>query len=88
MDILFSNLLSELILDFGNYAAGFFLASVFPTPFNGLLPHFPEVQCPNFLDFRNPWGKFLKELVSDLKTFAHKGFKIAAANKSLFTGEL
>ena len=24
------------------------------------LPPLPEVQCPNFLDFQNPWGKVLE----------------------------
>jgi hypothetical protein len=36
------------------------------------------------LDFRNPWGKVLKEMVSDLKIFAHKGCKIAVAKKVFY----
>ena len=27
---------------------------------NVLLPPLPEIQCPNFLDFLNPWGKLMK----------------------------
>ena len=37
---------------------------------NVFLPSFLKVQCQNFLDFQNPWGKKMKEFVSDLKTFA------------------
>ena len=37
-----------------------------------------------FLDFWNHWKKKWKEVVSDLKTFAHKGSKIAAANSFFF----
>ena len=44
------------------------------------LPPFPKVQCPNLLDFQNPWEKVLKKVVSVLKTFAHKECKIAMAN--------
>ena len=33
------------------------------------------------LDFQNSWGKVMKEVVSDLTTFAHKGCKIATARK-------
>ena len=43
------------------------------TLFKRLLPPLPKVQCPNFLDVRNPWGKVMEKSVSDLKTFAHKG---------------
>ena len=36
-----------------------FLVLVFLTPFNGIFAHppLPKVQCPNFFNFRNPWGK-------------------------------
>ena len=27
---------------------------------NVFLPPLPAVQCPNFLDFPNPWGKFME----------------------------
>ena len=47
----------------------------------------PEVQCPKFLDFRNPWGKVMERKGSDLKTFAHKGLKTAAAKKLVFFGK-
>ena len=36
------------------------LVLVFLTPFSGLLPPFPKVQCANFLDFQNPWGKVME----------------------------
>ena len=56
-----------------------FLVLVFLTPFNDLLPPLAEVECANCFDFRNPWEK---EVVSDLKTFAHKGCQIATAKKA------
>ena len=34
--------------------------SHFLTPFNSILPPLPKVQCPNFLDFRNTWGKVME----------------------------
>ena len=33
--------------------------SHFLTPFDGLIAPLPKVQCPNFLDIRNPWGKVM-----------------------------
>ena len=62
-----------------------FLLLVFLTPFKGLLPPLLKVQCANLLDFLNPWGKVMEKVVSDLKTFAHKGCKFAAAQKKFFT---
>ena len=50
----------------------FFICSLCFTVF---LPPFSKVQCPDFLDFLNPWGKVKEKVVSDLKTFAHKGCK-------------
>ena len=50
-----------------------------PLKQNKKLPQRPEVRCPK--DIRNPWGKVIKEMVSDLKTFTNKGCKIAAQNK-------
>ena len=32
----------------------------FEVPFNGLLPPFPEVGCPIFLEICNPWGKVME----------------------------
>ena len=32
------------------------------TPFKCFLPPLPEVQCPNFLEFRNPWGKVMERI--------------------------
>ena len=43
-----------------------------------------KVVCPKILEIRNPWGKVLKEEVSDLKTFTNKRCKIAAHKKSFF----
>ena len=45
---------------------------------NILFSPLSEVQCPNFLDFLNPCGKLMKEVISDLNTFAHKECKMAA----------
>ena len=50
------------------------------------LPPLSEAQCANFLDFWNPWGIVMKEVVSDFKTLAYKGCKIAT-QKSLFIGK-
>ena len=47
----------------------------------------PVVQCPSFLDFRNPWEKVMERRVSDLKNLAHKGWKVAAQKKFVFFGE-
>ena len=55
---------------------GFFLS--FVTLFKRFLPTLPKVQCPNFLNFGILGEKYGKKVVSDLKTFAYKGFKIAA----------
>ena len=35
----------------------FFICSLY---LNVFLPQLPKVQCPNFLDFSNPWGKLMK----------------------------
>ena len=40
-------------------------------------PHFPKSDVQNVKSL-NPWGKRLEQVVSDLKTFGHKGCKIAA----------
>ena len=57
---------------------GFFSVSLCLTVF---LTSFLKVQCPNFLDFRNPWGKVMKSGLR-LKNFTHKGCKIVVAKKS------
>ena len=49
--------------------------------FKCLFAPFPEVKCPNFLDFWNPWGKVMERVIADLKTFAHEGCKIAGQKK-------
>ena len=48
------------------------------------MPLLPKVQCPNFLDFWNPWWKVMERSGLRFETFAHKGCKIAAA-KIVFT---
>ena len=49
------------------------------------LPPLPKVQCPNFFYIFGILGENLwKEVVSDLKTFAYKGCKIAAPKKVCF----
>ena len=64
----------------------FFLTAqdFFLIPFNSLLPPFPKVHCHKTFDFQNPCGKVMKKVVSDSKTFAHKGSKIAAARKKIY----
>ena len=59
-----------------------FLVLMFLTHFNGLLPPLPEVQCAIFFwIFEILGGKEWKEVVSDLKTFSHKGCEIGAAKE-------
>ena len=48
---------------------------------NVLLPPLPKIQCQKCLEIRNHWGKVMEDGVSDLKTFVHKGCKIAATKK-------
>ena len=52
------------------------------TPFNGLFA--PEVQCPNILDIRNPWGKVMERNGLRFKFVAQKLCKIAAAKQVFF----
>ena len=42
-----------------------------------ILPPLPKVGCPKFLEIQNPWGKVLKEVVSELNIFVWKWSKIA-----------
>ena len=44
----------------------FVCPSHFLTPFNGLLPPLPDVQCLNFLDF---WGKVMERSGLDFENF-------------------
>ena len=37
-----------------------FVRHTFSLRLTVFLPPLPEVQCPNFLDFRNPWGKVME----------------------------
>ena len=41
------------------YWAGFFCYQCFSLSLTGFVLPLPEVQHPNFLDFRNPWGKVM-----------------------------
>ena len=50
------------------------VCSLFEVLFKRLLPNFPEVQCQNFLDFWNPWGKVMKRSGLRFETFAHEGW--------------
>ena len=54
-----------------------FFVLVVLTLFNGLFPPLPEVQCPNFLDFWNPWGKVMERSGHGFQNFC----KIAASKK-------
>ena len=38
----------------------------------------PKAQCPNYLDFPNPWGKLMERSGIRFEHFAHKRCKIAA----------
>ena len=51
------------------------------------LPPLLEVQYPNFLDLKNPWGKGLERNGLIFETFAHKWYKIAAQFVFCFFGE-
>ena len=51
---------------------------------NVFLPPVPKVGWPIFLEIWNPWGKVMKEVLSDLKTFTNKGCKIATQKKFIF----
>ena len=48
---------------------------------NIFLPPLPKVQCPIFLDFRNPWGKVIERGGLRFEFFAHKWCKIAVKKK-------
>ena len=41
------------------------------------LPPLPEVQCPNFLDFRNPLGKVMKRSCLRFENFCSKNSFLA-----------
>ena len=49
------------------------------------LPPLPKVQCPNFLDFQNPWGKVMERSGLRIDNFCSKRCKIAAVKKLLGT---
>ena len=43
-----------------------------------------KVGCPKFLEIRNPWGKVVKEVVSDFNTFVWNWSKISMLKKFFF----
>ena len=47
------------------------------------LPPLLKVQCPKFLDIKNCLGKVMERSGIRLEKYAHKGCKIATANKLL-----
>ena len=52
------------------------------------LPPLPEVQCPNFLDFRNPWGKVMERSGLRFENFSLiKGVKLPRKKKVCFCGK-
>ena len=52
---------------------------------NVFFPPFPKVQCQNFWNIKNPWGKSNEKKWSQIvRTFAHKGCKIAKQKKFFF----
>ena len=48
-----------------SYLGGFFWYRCISLRLTVFLPQIPKVPCPNFLDFRNPWGKVMGR--SDLR---------------------
>ena len=52
-----------------------------------ILPPLPEVQCLNFLDILNPWGKVMRRSGLIFEIYAQKWCKIAVANffKQIFS---
>ena len=49
---------------------------------NVFCPPLPEVQCPNFLDFWNPWGKVMERNGLRFENFCSYGVKLS--HKKLF----
>ena len=62
----------------------FFAIGVSHSVLRSFCSHFPQVKCPNFLDFWNPWRKIIKRSCLRCKNLAHKGCKSAAAKKKFF----
>ena len=48
------------------------------------LPPHPKIGCSIFLEIWNPWGKVMKEVVSDLIILSWKWSKIAKQTKKKF----
>ena len=71
--------------NFFTFLSRIFLVSVFFTPFNGLFAPTSQSPMSKLFILLNLWGKVWHKVVSDLQTFAHKGYKIAAAKKFFFT---
>ena len=62
------------------FLTDFFICSL---RLNVFLPPLPEVQCPNFLDLRNPWGKVMER--SGWKLLLIKGVKSPRKKKLVFS---
>ena len=63
-----------------------FCVFTFEVPFKRLFAPLPEVQCPKYLEIRNPWGKVMERSGLRFENFTNKGCKIAM-QKKLFLGE-
>ena len=51
---------------------GFFFFFICSLGLNVFLPQLPKVQCPNFLDIRNPWGKVMEQSGLRFEHFSSK----------------
>ena len=63
-------------------AAIFFFFSLLTYHLNVFLPTFPEVGCPKYLEFRNPWGKVMERSCLRCEPFLLKnGLKLLRREK-------
>ena len=51
---------------------------------NVFLPPISEVKCPKIFEIRNPWGKVVDEVVSDLNIFAQEMVLNCCGGKGFF----
>ena len=56
------------------------------TLFKPLFAPFPEVQCPNFLNFQNHWGKVMERSGPRFENFCFKRVQNHCAKKHTFNG--
>ena len=63
----------ELVLP---YWARFFWYQCFSLRLTVFLPKLPKLQCPNFLDFRNPWEKIFRRSGLRFELLLVKGVKL------------